>query len=142
MILDQIKTQQTFLIISALVFVGLIFSLMIAVIVIRIVKKFKQSKNKKADSKELTTEEKEYREQLFFLLGTKENVLDISGERTKLIVKTKDVAKVDGQKLKAFCECAVLIVGDEVKIVFNEKTPNILKLLKTEETGEQVNTSN
>ena len=102
--------------------------LLIVAIVLRIVKAKKKGKQKK---EKLPNDEQK---QVFLeAYGGPDNVSEIEIERNKIKVYTKDIEKVDGNKLQELGATGVLLVGDEVRCSFGDRAEDIYKLLKKED---------
>lgn len=62
--------------------------------------------------------------------GGEENVLEISVEMNRLTIKTVDINKVNGERLKELGATGVLLVGDLVKVSFGDRAKYIYKLME------------
>lgn len=108
-----------------LVPLGLIFGLMIAAIVIRIVK---YNKLKKASKPEEIDEEQ--RQMFIEVYGGLSNILKVNQDMSRLTVEVKDLGKVDVHKLKELGATGVLVTGNIIKASFGERAKYIKELLK------------
>ena len=103
----------------------LIFGLMIAAIVIRIVK---YNKLKKASKPEEIDEEQ--RQMFIEVYGGLSNILKVNQDMSRLTVEVKDLGKVDVHKLKELGATGVLVTGNIIKASFGERAKYIKELLK------------
>lgn len=120
LILDSTKIMYILLI----VFLVLIFGLMIAAIIVRVVKVAKLNKK--------TSGEIDLEQQKIFLeaYGGKDNIVSVNNEMSRVIVEVKDLNLADPQKLKELGATGVLISGNVIKASFQERASFIAELLK------------
>lgn len=103
--------------------------LLIIAIVLRIVKARKKAQER---AKNETVDEGQ-KDVFFEAYGGSDNVLSVEIERNKIKVKTNDIEKVDGEKLKELGATGVLLVGDEVRASFGDRAEEIYELIKKEQ---------
>ena len=120
-VLDNLKLVYWLLLVP----IVLIFALIIAAIVIRIVKYSKL--NKAVKPEEVDEEQKS----LFIgVFGGKDNILKVGHEMSRLTVEVKDLKKVDLNKLKELGASGVLAMGNVVKASFGDRAKYISELIK------------
>ncbi len=105
-------------------FLAVVFGIMIAAIITRIVKVVKKNKNK---SKGI-----DFEQQMVFLeaYGGKDNIVNVNNEMSRVIVEVKDVELADPLKIKELGATGVLISGNIIKASFQERAKYITELLK------------
>lgn len=72
----------------------------------------------------------EQRKVFYDAFGGEDNVLEVSIEMNRVTVKTSDINKVDGSRLKELGATGVLLVGDLVKASFGDRAKYIYKLME------------
>lgn len=106
------------------VITSIIFGLIIAAVIIKIVKFGKKSK---VSFGEVDLVQKELFEQAY---GGKENILTVANEMSRIIVEVKDLDLVKPESLKELGATGVLIAGNTIKASFQERAKNVYYLLK------------
>ncbi len=121
--MNLILSGNGWVVILVAVLMGLIFAIMIAAIIIRLVKASrKKSNNNSLDHKQ--------REIFLNAYGGSKNIISVSNEMSRIIVEVKDVENVDGNVLKDLGATGVLITGNVVKASFQERAKNIYEIIK------------
>lgn len=72
----------------------------------------------------------EQRKIFYDAFGGEDNILEVSIEMNRVTVKTSDINKVDGSRLKELGATGVLLVGDLVKASFGDRAKYIYKLME------------
>ena len=127
-----LSTQQTAIIMLLICIIPIAVLILLAII-LRVKNSIKKKENKSEDASKEIDEQL----QLFLnVLGGDDNYLSSSIERNKITFKLKDVSLLDGEKLKELGASGVLIIGDEVRASFGDRSASLYQIIKRE-TGEK-----
>lgn len=121
--MNLVLSAQTWVLILVVALMVIIFGIMIAAIIVRIIKASK----KKSSLMSVDHEQKVLFENAY---GGKDNIISVNNEMSRLIVEVKDVDKVSGETLKELGATGVLITGNVVKASFQERAKNIYEMIK------------
>ena len=74
--------------------------------------------------------DEEFIENIYKVLGTKENILDITVDNARLKFRIKDLDSVDLEGLKEISNQGVFVTGDNIKTLFKYDSETIKKAMK------------
>ena len=128
-LLSLLSTQQT-AIIMLLVCIIPIAALILLAIILRVKNAIKKNKNRTEDVSDESANSNEQLQVFVTALGGEENYLSSTIERNKISFKVKDTSLVDGEKLKELGATGVLIIGDEVRASFGDRSASVWEIVK------------
>lgn len=128
-LLSLLSTQQT-AIIMLLVCIIPIAALILLAIILRVKNAIKKNKNRTEDVSDESANSNEQLQVFVTALGGEENYLSSTIERNKISFKVKDTLLVDGEKLKELGATGVLIIGDEVRASFGDRSASVWEIVK------------
>lgn len=128
-LLSLLSTQQT-AIIMLLVCIIPIAALILLAIILRVKNAIKKNKNRTEDVSDESANSNEQLQVFVIALGGEENYLSSTIERNKISFKVKDTSLVDGEKLKELGATGVLIIGDEVRASFGDRSASVWEIVK------------
>ena len=101
---------------------GIVLGIVIITLVIVLIIKGKKTKRIKIDSN--------FIDNLFSILGGKENVLEVLVDNARLKFKVNDLESVDLNALKGISNQGVFVTGDYIKTLFKFESKDIMKSMK------------
>ena len=128
-LLSLLSTQQT-AIIMLLVCIIPIAALILLAIILRVKNAIKKNKNRTEDVSDESANSNEQLQVFVTALGGEENYLSSTIETNKISFKVKDTSLVDGEKLKELGATGVLIIGDEVRASFGDRSASVWEIVK------------
>lgn len=105
----------------------LVFGLMIVAIVVRFVKMGKQTKRNKEAPFEVDSDQQS---RFYEAYGSKENIVSVKRELSRITVIVNDWEKVDTNLLQELGASGVLIAGNSIKASFGDRSEFIEKILQ------------
>jgi phosphotransferase system IIB component len=101
---------------------GIVLGIIITLVIIVLIIKGKKNKRIKIDSN--------FIDNLFSILGGKENVSEVLVDNARLKFKVNDLESVDLNALKGISNQGVFVTGDYIKTLFKFDSKDIMKAMK------------